>query len=241
MAKQVQLVHKETGLTAQAFRGFSWTTLFFGPFPALFRGDFLAFLIYLLIVIALAVVMGPLAILAMVALGLCWAFMYNDYHLRNLVSRGYVFADAAKKDHAVAPPPVATVAAPREPERPAPVVADLSSDAYKIFLVRKYKIERNDALAKVIVGDRLFDDIEAALRFADEQERVQDQEVEGLVWRLGKRIGWVDSAKSMFYLIDQVEIDGRAARPKPGARGHEIYRGDVDAAIRRAEFDAQYR
>ncbi len=118
---------QETGLKAQAFRGFSWTTLFFGPFPALARGDFVTFLIYLSIVIALAVVMGALAPLAIFGTSLCWAFMFNDHHLRSRVSKGYVFADSQDQSQKA-------------------VVRDLSLDAYKIYLTRKYKIERNDAL-----------------------------------------------------------------------------------------------
>lgn len=153
MAELVGLVHKETGLKAQAFRGFSWTTFFFGPFPALARGDFVTFLIYLAIVIALAVLTGPLVVPAAFAVSLCWAFMYNDHHLRSLVSKGYVFVDS--------------------PDQKA-VVRDLSADAYKIYLTRKYKIERNDVLDKFIVGDRLFEDIDAALRFADERERIMN-------------------------------------------------------------------
>lgn len=42
----------------------------------------------------------------------------------------------------------------------------LENDAYKIFLVKKYLIEKNDALDKFIVGDRLFNSIEEALSYA---------------------------------------------------------------------------
>ncbi len=47
---------------------------------------------------------------------------------------------------------------------------NLANDGYKIYLVKKYKIERNDALGKIICGDRLFGSIDEALAFSDLQE-----------------------------------------------------------------------
>jgi hypothetical protein len=42
----------------------------------------------------------------------------------------------------------------------------IDNDAYKIFLVKKYSIEKNVALDKFIVGERLFNSIEEALIYA---------------------------------------------------------------------------
>jgi hypothetical protein len=42
----------------------------------------------------------------------------------------------------------------------------LDNDGYKIFLVKKYSIEKNVALDKFIVGERLFNSIEEALSYA---------------------------------------------------------------------------
>jgi hypothetical protein len=49
--------------------------------------------------------------------------------------------------------------------------ADTSNDAYRLWLVRKYKIEKNDTLAKFIVGTSLLNDLEAAISLADSLER----------------------------------------------------------------------
>lgn len=44
MAHTIRLTHKNSGVLKDGYYGFSWTTLFFGSFPALFRGDFLTFI-----------------------------------------------------------------------------------------------------------------------------------------------------------------------------------------------------
>lgn len=46
----------------------------------------------------------------------------------------------------------------------------LANDSYKIYLVKKYKIEKNDVLGKFICSERLFDSIDEALTFAGSQE-----------------------------------------------------------------------
>lgn len=42
----------------------------------------------------------------------------------------------------------------------------LTNDAYKIYLAKKYEIEKNEALGKFIVSDKLFSSIEEALIYA---------------------------------------------------------------------------
>lgn len=44
----------------------------------------------------------------------------------------------------------------------------LANDSYKIFLVKKYGIEKNEALGKIICQGKLFDDTEQALQHAAE-------------------------------------------------------------------------
>ena len=44
---------------------------------------------------------------------------------------------------------------------------------YKIFLVKKYGIEKNEALGKIICEGKLFADIEQALKHAAELDSAQ--------------------------------------------------------------------
>jgi hypothetical protein len=91
VATRIALKHKETGLVKDGFYGFSWTTLFFGFFPALFRGDFITFIGGFVISVIIAILtMGIGAFF----IGLVWAFMYNKYYTRRLLERGYVLASS---------------------------------------------------------------------------------------------------------------------------------------------------
>lgn len=82
VATVVMMKHPDTGLVKKGLVGFSWTTLFFGGFPALFRGDFLIGLIF----IVLAVFTGGLS-------NIIVAFLYNKQYTTKLVEAGYQFAD----------------------------------------------------------------------------------------------------------------------------------------------------
>lgn len=79
--------HPQSGRMREAPVGFSWTTLFFGPLPALFRADWLGFIIIL--------------ICALVTFGvsnLVFMFIYNRWHLRTLVNEGYLATGAKGGD-----------------------------------------------------------------------------------------------------------------------------------------------
>ncbi|MDR0246145.1 MAG: hypothetical protein LBJ65_31520 [Burkholderia sp.] len=67
--------------------GFSWTTMFFGFFPALFRGDFKWAAINFFVSSAVALLTfgigGPV----------CWivfALIYNKMYIRDLAGKGYL-------------------------------------------------------------------------------------------------------------------------------------------------------
>ena len=89
MATRIAMKHKESGIMKEGFYGFSWTTLFFGFFPALFRGDFITFIGGFVV----SVIIGIFTLgIGTFFIGLTWAFMYNKYYTRKLLERGYVFA-----------------------------------------------------------------------------------------------------------------------------------------------------
>ena len=68
----------KSGLVKQAPVGFSWTTLFFGMFPALFRGDFK----WTLIMLIVGFVTVGLAFLV-------FAFIYNRLYITSMIESGY--------------------------------------------------------------------------------------------------------------------------------------------------------
>lgn len=81
MAAKIVMEHPRTGEIINGFYGFSWTTLLFGPFPALFRKDWLVFFI--------------VAILNIVSFGLAsvvWAFFYNKNYTQRLLRQGFSFS-----------------------------------------------------------------------------------------------------------------------------------------------------
>ena len=83
MATTVMMKHPDLGIVKKGFFGFSWTTFFFGGFPALFRGDLF---IGLLVIIINFITFG--------VAGLIWAFFYNKSYTIKLVEKGYKFADS---------------------------------------------------------------------------------------------------------------------------------------------------
>ncbi len=88
MATRIVLKHKDTGIIKDGYYGFSWTTLFFGFFPPLFRADFLTFIgAFVILVILGGLTFGIGSGIA----SLIWAFMYNRYYTRRLLERGYQF------------------------------------------------------------------------------------------------------------------------------------------------------
>ena len=66
------------GKLREAPIGFSWTTLFFGFFPALLRGHWIGLFVMLLI----GVITGGLA-------WLVFPFLYNKFYVKHLIKEGY--------------------------------------------------------------------------------------------------------------------------------------------------------
>lgn len=91
MAKTILLKNPATGVTKKGFYGFSWTTLLFGGFPALFRGDYMIGLIFIV-----------LNIFTVGVAGLIFAFSYNRRYTTKLLEEGYQFAGAPAENTAAA-------------------------------------------------------------------------------------------------------------------------------------------
>lgn len=91
MAHVVMLKQKDTGIIKKGFYGFSWTTFFFGFFPALFRQDFITFIgAFVVLALISAVTLGIGTFIATFV----WAFLYNGYYTKKLLEKGYQFDDS---------------------------------------------------------------------------------------------------------------------------------------------------
>jgi hypothetical protein len=90
MAQPVILCNRRTGEIRTGYYGFSWTSLIWGGFPALFRGDIGAGLAVVLIGVAAAALTYGIG---WYVVALLWAVAYNKSHLNGLLDRGYEFSD----------------------------------------------------------------------------------------------------------------------------------------------------
>lgn len=84
-----------TNQVKQVKAGFSWTTLFFGFFPALFRGDWKWFAI---IALSGMIVGIPSSGFGSMAIYFVYSFIYNKLYIKDLLAKGFVPADDASKN-----------------------------------------------------------------------------------------------------------------------------------------------
>lgn len=49
---------------------------------------------------------------------------------------------------------------------------ELSNDSYKIYLTKRYGIQKNDVLGQYVIDEKLFSDIDSAIEFAHARELV---------------------------------------------------------------------
>ncbi|MFD3271099.1 DUF2628 domain-containing protein [Paenibacillus dendritiformis] len=86
----VQLVNAQ-GAAKNVKLGFSWTTFFFGFFPALFRGD----LKWAAIMFICACLIGLFTLgLGAWIPGIIFSFIYNKMYIREMMEKGYRPANA---------------------------------------------------------------------------------------------------------------------------------------------------
>lgn len=103
MATEIRLRHPETGDEQAAYEGYSWTSLSFGAFPTLLRGDIALGLAVLFVIAVLgfgAFVAGYPTWLTTAIVGGIWGLFYNKIHFDRLRRAGY--------ERVAAPPSVQT-------------------------------------------------------------------------------------------------------------------------------------
>ena len=77
----------KTGAIKEAPIGFSWTTFFFGFFPALFRGDW-----------KWAIIQFIIAMITMGLSSLVFMFIYNKLYIKDLIGAGFKAQSIASGD-----------------------------------------------------------------------------------------------------------------------------------------------
>ncbi|MEO8244583.1 MAG: hypothetical protein ABI832_20000 [bacterium] len=85
---KIYFEHPQSGRIKEAPVGFSWTSLFFGFFPALLRGDWL-----------MAVVMFMLGPITFGISGFVFAFIYNKIYIKHLIGEGFKATSASQDLH----------------------------------------------------------------------------------------------------------------------------------------------
>lgn len=91
----VNLVNPTTNQVKQTKVGFSWTTFFFGFWPALFRGDWLWFFVQL----AIEVLTGVFTFGIGAGLtGIVFSFFYNKVYINELLSKGFQATDTSDRE-----------------------------------------------------------------------------------------------------------------------------------------------
>lgn len=86
----ITMLNPKTGAMKQAPIGFSWTTFFFGPFPALIRGQ-----------IGMGLVIWALILPTLGISTLVFAFKYNKMYVKYLLEKGYKFKESTLSHEAV--------------------------------------------------------------------------------------------------------------------------------------------
>ncbi|PWG00847.1 hypothetical protein [Levilactobacillus bambusae] len=91
----INMKNPVTNQVKQCKVGFSWTTFFWGFWPAVFRGDWKWFAIILITDLVLGVWSFGIG---SGFINLIFAFIYNKLYINDLISSGWQPADTASRD-----------------------------------------------------------------------------------------------------------------------------------------------
>ncbi|MCL1605967.1 HrgC protein [Phascolarctobacterium sp. ET69] len=92
----VTLKNIDTGVIKNVPTGYSWTTLLFGFFPALFRGDLKWAVIFFIANITIA--WFTLGIGALI-FNIVFAAFYNKIYIKELMAKRFTYADEKSKNY----------------------------------------------------------------------------------------------------------------------------------------------
>lgn len=92
----ITLKNMDTGVIKKAPTGYSWTTFFFGFFPALFRGDLKWALITIIASFTLS--FFTLGIGGLIY-NIIFAGFYNKLYIKELMSKRFTYADEASHEY----------------------------------------------------------------------------------------------------------------------------------------------
>jgi hypothetical protein len=173
MAERIPMRNKNSGIQKDGFYGYSWTTLFFGPFVPLFRADFLTFLGYFAVVLVVGLITAGIGGFICFVI---WSFFYNSYYTKKLLEKGYEFSGTEEQNEEAARV-LEVQTTKHQSEKFSKTVEEkheiyntkkvinrsLDDDAYKIYLVKKFPVEFNDVLKKHIFNEKLYDSIDDVL------------------------------------------------------------------------------
>lgn len=84
---RAELRHHQSGHVIYSEKGFSWTTLFFGAFVPLFRGDLKWFAVMVITDILIAL---PTAGIGLIIPWIVFACIYNGSYIKDLGKKGYI-------------------------------------------------------------------------------------------------------------------------------------------------------